>query len=35
MSSVSDTYHQPFPTTGGAHWWEDPDCLRYPPPGVL
>ena len=28
-------YHQPFPESNGAHWWEDPDCLRYPPEGVL
>lgn len=28
-------YHQPFPESNGAHWWGDPDCLRYPPPGVL
>lgn len=28
-------YHQPFPETNGAPWWEDPDCLRYPPEGVI
>jgi len=29
-------YHNPFDQSqsGGAHWWEAPDCLTYPPPGV-
>lgn len=29
-------YHNPFDQSdsGGAHWWEKPDCLVYPPPGV-
>lgn len=34
--TVSMLYFNPFDQSdsGGAHWWEKPDCLIYPPPGV-
>ena len=29
-------FHNPFDQaeSGGARWWEEPDCLTYPPPEV-
>jgi len=34
--SLAMMYFNPFDQSdsGGAHWWEKPDCLIYPPPGV-